>query len=119
MSSSISLSPERLLKKREIQKITKYTPLVESQGGEFSPLVIGTSGYITALAKKLLQVVCSNQDSSSRHTCELWMTKISFSLQKSSANEILIRSRKVNGKQYTTFPSRGTLPLTLLTLTLK
>ena len=84
------------------------------QGGDFSPLVIGTSGYITASAKKLLQVVCSKQDSSdyssSRLTYEYWMTKISFSLQKSVASEILVRSKKVNRKQYTTFPSRGTFP---------
>ena len=88
------------------------------QGGDFSPLVIGTSGYVAASAKKLLQVVCSSKDSSSRHTYEFWMTKISFSLQKSVANETLVRSRKVSGKHYTGF-LQEVLFLTLLILTLK
>ena len=57
-----------------------------------------------------VQVTCSNQDSSSRHTYELWVTKTSLSLQKSVSSEVLVRSRKVNGKQYTSFPSRGTFP---------
>ena len=80
----------RLLKSREVQKIKKYSPLAQSQGGELSPLVVGTSGYIATTAKKLLQVTCSSQDSSSRHTYEFWMTKISFSLHKSTASEILL-----------------------------
>ena len=42
--------------------MSKYRDLVQQKGGEFVPLVIGTSGAITAAAKKLLQVICSSQD---------------------------------------------------------
>ena len=109
-----SIDPERLLKKRESKKTTEYRSLAQSQGGDFSPLVTGTSGYTTTSTKKVLQVVCSNQDStdssSSRYTCEFWMTKTSLSLQKSAASETLARSKKVSGKQYTSSPSRDTFP---------
>ena len=112
--SPSSLSPERPLKERETQKATKYSTLVESQGGDFSPLVTGTSGYVASPAKKLLRVAYSSQDArdygSSRYSCEFWMTKISLSLQKSVASEILVRSKKANGRLYTSFLSRGTFP---------
>ena len=52
-STPASLHPERLLKKRELQKVTKYYALVEAQGGDFSSLVTRTSGYITSSAKKV------------------------------------------------------------------
>ena len=46
-----SLDYQRLLKKREAQKVPKYRDLAQQKGGEFEPLVIGTSGAITATAK--------------------------------------------------------------------
>ena len=98
------LDHQRLLKKREAQKVTKYRALVHQKGGEFEPLVIGASGAITATAKKLLQVICSSQDdpTSRSHRCsyEFWLAKISFSLHKSIASEIIVRSAKVNGRQF-------------------
>jgi len=98
------LDHQRLLKKREAQKVTKYSSLVHQKGGEFEPLVIGASGAITATAKKLLQVICSSQDNptSRTHRCsyEFWLAKISFSLHKSIASEIIVRSAKVNGRQF-------------------
>ena len=39
-----------------------------------------------------------------------WMTKISFSLQKSIASEIQTRSKTANGKQYSSSTSRETFP---------
>ena len=98
------LDHQRLLKKREAQRVTKYRALVHQKGGEFEPLVIGASGAITATAKKLLQVICSSQDNptSRTHRCsyEFWLAKISFSLHKSIASEIIVRSAKVNGRQF-------------------
>ena len=41
-----SLDPERLFKKREAQKVSKYRFLAESQRGEFGPLVVGTHGRV-------------------------------------------------------------------------
>ena len=58
-STPVSLHPERLLKKREVQKSTKYQALAESKGGDFSPLATGASGYIASSAKKVLQTTCS------------------------------------------------------------
>ena len=113
-SSPMSIDPQRLLKKRESKKTTKYSTLAQSQGGELSPLVTGASGYTTTSAKKVLQVTCTNQDSfdstSSRYTYEYWVTKISLSLQKSVASEILVRSKRASGRQYTSSSSRETLP---------
>ena len=67
------------------------------QGGDFSPLVTGTSDHITSSAKKVLQTICSRQDASDSaptcHTYEFWMTKISLSLQKSVASEATVRSK--------------------------
>ncbi len=113
-ATPISLDPERLLKKREIQKIQKYRRLVESNGGSFEPLVIGTSGIVTKQTMKVLRTICSNQDNNEstvhRHNYEFWMAKISFSLQKTIANEIIIRSSRVNGKQYTTHLANNMFP---------
>ena len=96
---------------RESHKIKKYSTLVQSQGGEFSPLVTGTSGSTTTSTKKILQVVCTNQDNADpRFTYEYWMAKISLSLQKSAANEIQVRSKAANGKQYSTSTLRETFP---------
>jgi len=47
------LDHQRLLKKREAQKVSKYRALVQQKGGEFETLVIGTSGSITTTAKKI------------------------------------------------------------------
>ena len=41
-STPSSLDPERLLKKREAQKTSKYRTLAEAQGGEFDPLAVGS-----------------------------------------------------------------------------
>ena len=38
------------------------------------------------------------------------MAKISFSLQKTIANEIIIRSGRANGKQYTTHHANNMFP---------
>ena len=71
---------------------------------EFEPLVIGASGSITTTAKKLLQVICCGQDDpasrASRCSYEFWLAKISFSLHKSLASEVIVRSSKVNGRQF-------------------
>jgi hypothetical protein len=97
----LSVDPLRLLKKRELQKTNKYSTLVQSQGGEFSPLVIGTSGSITASTKRVLQVICSSQDiTSPQFSYDYWMTKISFSLHKSIATEIISRSLLHNRRQF-------------------
>ena len=84
--------------------MSKYRDLVQQKGAEFEPLVIGTSGAVTATAKKLLQVICSSQDdpNSKVHRCsyEFWLAKISFSLHKSVATETITRSAKVNGRKY-------------------
>ena len=113
-ATPISLDPERLLKKREQQKIQKYRRLVESKGGTFEPLVIGTSGNITKTTSKLLRTICSEQDdinsTAHRYKYDYWMARISFSLQKSIANEIIIRSGRVNGKQYTTHHANNMFP---------
>ena len=53
-NSEASLNPEVLLKKREGKKKSKYRTLVERNGGQFEPLVISTSGRITANTRKLL-----------------------------------------------------------------
>lgn len=115
-ATPISLDPERLLKKREIQKIQKYRRLVESsKGGTFEPLVIGTSGNVTKTTSKLIRTICSKQDDNDstvhhRYNYEFWMARISFSLQKTIANEIIIRSGRVNGKQYTTHYANNMFP---------
>ena len=62
LSTPSSLDSQRLLKKREAQKVSKYGDLVQSKGGSFEPIVIGSSGSITTSAKKLLQVICSSRD---------------------------------------------------------
>ena len=114
-ATPISLDPERLLKKHEIQKIKKYRRLVESKkGGTFEPLVIGTSGNVTKTTSKLIRTICSKQDDNDstvhRYNYEFWMARISFSLQKTIANEIIIRSGRVNGKQYTTHYANNMFP---------
>ena len=107
----VSVDPLRLLKKRELQKTNKYSTLVQSQGGEFSPLVIGTSGNITASTKKVLQVICSSQDiTNPQFTYDYWMTKSSFSLHKSTATEIITRSLLHNRRQFSALTSRETFP---------
>ena len=90
-----------------------HRALVHQKGGEFEPLVIGASGAITATAKKLLQVICSSQDdpTSRPHRCsyQFWLAKISFSLHKSLASEVIVRSAKVSGRQSSassSFPER-------------
>ena len=92
------------LKKREAQKVSKYGDLVQSKGGSFEPPVTGSSGSITTPAKKLLQVVCSSQDTTdpklSRCYYDFWLAKTSFSLHKTTATETTVRSAKVNGRQY-------------------
>ena len=94
--------------------INKYRRLVESKGGTFEPLVIGTSGNVTKTTSKLLRTVCSKQDDINstvhRYNYEYWMARISFSLQKTIANEIIIRSGRVNGKQYTTLYANNMFP---------
>ena len=99
-----SLDYQRLLKKREAQKVSEYRDLAQQKGGELKPLAVGTSGASTATAKKLLQVVCSSQgDPTSRvHRCsyEFWLAKISFSLHKSAASEATTCSAKVSGRQF-------------------
>ena len=115
-ATPISLDPERLLKKREQQKIQKYRCLVESKGaGTFEPLVIGTSGKVTKTTSKLIRTICcSKQDNNDstvhRSDYNYWMAKISFCLQKTIANEIIIRSGRVNGKQYTTHYANNMFP---------
>ena len=85
--------------------INKYRRLVESKGGTFEPLVIGTSGNVTKTTSKLIRTICSKQDDNDstvhRYNYEYWMARISFTLQKTIANEIITRSGRVNGKQYT------------------
>ena len=46
-STPSSLDPQRLLKKRESQKVSKYRAVAQSKGGELEPLVTGTSGSVT------------------------------------------------------------------------
>jgi hypothetical protein len=58
-NTDASLNPDVLLKKRENQKNSKYHTLVEQNGGKFEPLVISTSGKITANTTKLLDVIMS------------------------------------------------------------
>ena len=103
-STPSSLDHQRLLKKRESQKTSKYRTLAHSQGGDFEPLAVGTSGSITTPAKKLLQVVCSSQDSTSpkRHSCACgcWVAKTSLSLHKSAASEVTARSARASGRHY-------------------
>ena len=105
-NTDASLNPDVLLKKRESQKISKYRTLVEQNGGQFEPLVISTSGRITANTRKLLDVICqkpSGDDArirSNRTLHQYWMSRISFTLSKTIANEIIIRSARVNGRQY-------------------
>ena len=50
--SPTSTDPLRLLKNRQSPKASKYSTLVQSQGGEFSPIVIGTSGSITIILQQ-------------------------------------------------------------------
>ena len=74
--------------------------------GQFEPLVISTSGRITANTRKLLDVICQkpkgdNARIRSNHILhQYWMSRISFTLNKTIANQIVIRSAKVNGRQY-------------------
>ena len=46
------------------------------------------------------------------HRCvyDFWMAKISFTLQKSNTSEIVTRSAKVNGRQYTGTYARSSSP---------
>ena len=105
-NTEASLNPNVLLKKRENQKISKYRNLVERNGGQFEPLVISTSGRITANTRKLLDVICQKplgdnaRIRSNRTRHQYWLSRISFTLSKTIANEIIIRSAKVNGRQY-------------------
>ena len=113
-ASPVSLHPERLLKNCEVQKSNKYQALAESKGGDFSPLVVGTSGYITSSAKKALQIICSKQDNSNsahtRYTYDYRMSKISFSLQKSVSTEIILRPSRASGSQSSSSSSRDNFP---------
>ena len=99
-----TLDSQRLLKKREAQKVSKCSDFAQSKGGSFEPLVTGSSWSITASAKKLLQVMCSSQDTTdpklSRCTYDFWLAKISFSLHKTAATEVVEHSAKVSGRQY-------------------
>ena len=78
--------------------------LVQQKGGEFEPLVIGSSGSVTSTTKKLLQVICSSQEdpTSRAHRCsyEFWLAKTSFSLHKSAASEVTSRSAVASGRQF-------------------
>ena len=81
--------------------------LVERNGGQFDPLVISTSGRITANTRKLLDVICQKPSGdnarirSNRILYQYWLSRISFTLSKTIANEIIsIRSAKVSGRQY-------------------
>ena len=69
---------------------------VRTVRGTFEPLIIGTSGNVTKPTMKLLRTICSKQDANDstvhRYNFDFWMAKISFSLQKTIANEIIIRS---------------------------
>ena len=77
-----------------------------TEWGQFEPLVISTSGRITANTRKLLDVICQKPSGdnarirSNRILHQYWLSKISFTLSKTIANEIIIRSAKVNGRQY-------------------
>jgi len=48
--------------------------------------------------------MCSSQDATDpklhRCTYDYWLAKISFSLHKTIATEVIVRSAKVNGRQY-------------------
>ena len=102
------------IKNREVQKSTKYQTLVESKGGDFSPLVTGASGYIANSAKKVLQTICSKQDNinsaHTRYTYDYWVSKISLSLQKSISTETVLRSSRASGKQSPSSSSRDSFP---------
>ena len=93
-----------LCKKREAQKVSKYRTLVESQGGDFTPLVTGSHGNTTSSAKKLLQVTFSNRNTTdpklSRCTYDYWITMISFTLHKTVASQVIAQSAKASGRQY-------------------
>ena len=114
-NNPVSVDPLRILKQRELQKASKYSTLVQSQGGELSPLVTGANGNITASTKKVLQIICSSQDNTNpRFTC-LWLlddqnflltTEVSCKLSYTS----LSRSALHNGRQWSTLSSRETFP---------
>ena len=91
----------------------KYQALVESKGGDFSPLVVGASGYIASSATKVLQTTCSSLDSSSsahtRYTYDYWVSKASLSLQKSVSTEAIVRSSRASGR-HSSSSSRDTFP---------
>ena len=103
-STPTSLDPERLLKKRETQKISKYRSLVESRRGELDPLVTGAHGNTTSSSKKLLQVICSSRDSSdpklSRCVYDYWMIMISFTPHKTVASQVIVQSARASGRQH-------------------
>ena len=103
-----------LLKKREIQKSTKYQALVESQGGDFSPLVIGASGYITSSSKNVLHTTCSKQDASDSgltyQAYDFWVSKTSLSLHKTAASEAAVRQGRASGRHSSSFFLRDTFP---------
>ena len=84
--------------------MSKYRALVQSQGGELEPLATGASGSTTTSAKTLPQVVYSSQDATDsklhRSTYDFWLAKISFSLHKATSTEVVVRSAKVSGRQY-------------------
>ena len=94
-STPSSLGPERLLKKRELQKAVKYHVPAESQGGELERFAIGASGNVTNSTKKLLYVTRSKQDVSDskyhRCACHFWVAKTSLTLQKTVASEGVVR----------------------------
>ena len=86
------------------QETSKYRTLVESQGGELDPLAVGTHGSTTSSTKKLLQVACSNRGATDpklyRFVYDYWVAKTSLTLQKTTASEVVTRSAKVSGLQY-------------------
>ena len=47
---------------------------------------------------------------STRYTYDFWMAKISFSVRKSVASEIVVRSKKASGRHHSSFLSRDTFP---------
>ena len=109
-----SLEPERLLKKREAQKASKYRTLAESQGGELDPLAVGAHGSATSSTKKALQEVCSSKDATDpklcRCACDYWVAKTSLSLQRAVAREALARPVKASGLQYSGFHAASSFP---------
>ena len=112
MSTDLSLNaandPDRLLRKRSQQKISKYRQQVEATGARFEALVIGTTGLITDSSMKLLEVLCgkssgninTNKARFQRTIYHYWLSRISFALQKTIASEILEKTVKINGDQY-------------------